>query len=127
MRTHFLAELRIDGQGATLAKIPEFDFYRLGRVTRLRLQDTASDSGSELTIEALYDVSHEGRNAGITLSFLDVRYARLPTFSPAYFLNELEIEDVRDRQLEGIGFQAKCHGGSDFEVHSRMISIVSSV
>jgi hypothetical protein len=47
----------------------------------------------------------------------------LPQLTPSFFLGELEIDDVRGDQLEGIIYRAKDYGMTQFEINSRGVTV----
>jgi hypothetical protein len=100
MRTHYLAQLPIVGRDMALALEPNFDFYRATRVLKLELE---LDDAPSLRLEMEYV---DARRYRLALLFDGVRELRLPSMSPLLFLPELEVEDMRDRGLESIRFEA---------------------
>lgn len=50
---------------------------------------------------------------------------KVPEVNGAFYLSEIELENVSADQLEGINFRFKDHVGSGFEVLSRGFSVLS--
>lgn len=105
MRTHFLNQLSIMGRESVLALEPSFDFYRAKRILNLSIDfdPTADDELPSLRLVAEY----VGNTRRYTLTILleSVRELLLPEMNPLLFLPELEIEDLKDRMMEGIRFE----------------------
>jgi hypothetical protein len=123
MRTHYLAELSLSDKAKALCMFPNFDFYHVGQIAELRVEDSSDASNVEIVLSAVYSDPVDKRRALVTLRFGGVSKAYLPMFSPLCFLDELEIEDVKAEQLEGIGYRSKCYGTTQFDVWSRDLSI----
>jgi hypothetical protein len=121
MRTHLLKDLPIAGKGTAMELLPDFDFYRLGRVTRFSIEEGESSEFSNICLTATY--SDAARNFDVTIRFSGCRQARIPDFAPLFYLAELEIEDIRKDQLENIRYKTKCYGNTDFEILSNDIGI----
>lgn len=126
MRTQELQKLNIPGREKALALFPDFSFYNLSRITDLHWTANAAEGNSQLTVTSEYEVN-SARRALVTLRFEGVALAILPTFRPDAYLGELEIEDVRESQLEGIRYIAKDFLDGDFEVHCRSIEITDCI
>jgi len=123
MRTHFLKDLDIPGREVLLKTFPEFDFYNLGRVKRLLVEAGDCTSEADFFLTASYRDSVSGKTADVTLKFRGVRQATLPELGPLFYLAEVEIEDLRSDQLEGIRYRTKDYRSQQFEVLSREIEI----
>ena len=108
MRTHLLSRLEIAGREKALALELEFDFYRAKRVLKLEID---FDGDSELSPSLRLDLGYEAGPIRYKLGLLfeDVRELTLPTMTPLLFLPELEIEDVRERMMEGVRFEVISH------------------
>jgi len=123
MRTHFLSELPLLGKTNALATFPDFDFYKLGKVTSLAISEDLTRAVVDMRMTAVYVDLASPRSVPITLQFHNVRMVDLPKFSPFFYLSELEIEAVRDRQMDGITYISKCYGQTKFEVYSKDLSV----
>jgi len=121
MRTHLLKDLPIAGKSIAMELLPDFDFYRLGLVTRFSIEEDESSQLAHIFLTATY--SDSARDFDVTISFSGCRRARIPEFVPFFYLTELEIEDIRKDQLENIHYKAKCYGNTDFDILSNNISI----
>src|SRR5205085_6537033 len=98
MRTHFLERLEIPGKTHALEVFPNFDFYHLGRVTRLLMEEDSKTSSVDLLLTAVYSSSNPKESGEVTLRFVAIRHVKLPEFSPLAFLSELEVEDISHEQ-----------------------------
>jgi hypothetical protein len=127
VRTPLLRQLvAIEGSHRALSREPEFDFYRARQVTRLEVDfGDDPDSLPSLRLHVTY-FGHE-RRYSLVLLFEGIRQLLLPEIGPALFLTELEIEDVSDRMMEGIRFQAMSHLDRGFSCACRSIAIVEFV
>lgn len=112
MRTHFLERLDIPGQAQVLQKIPGFDLYHLREVERFEW--SSGTSSASVTLVIGYDGGLD--KLIIRLTCASVRMFRLPSVTGVFTINELEIEDMRSNQLEGIRYRLKDYGESDFEI-----------
>ena len=125
MRTHFLNRLMIKGREKALALEPEFDFYRAKRVLKLEIDfDGDSEALPSLRLDLNYDAGSR-RHYKLGLLFEDVRELALPTMAPLLFVPELEIEDLRERMMEGVCFEAISHFERAFRCTCGNISILS--
>lgn len=117
MRTHRLERLSLRGQADVLRNLPDFDFYHLHEVKRLEWQaaNESDFSKSTLILAVVYD-NGEAKPSVVQLRCFGVRTLKLPTFASSFWLNELEIEDLRSSHLEGIRFKLKDHHESDLEI-----------
>lgn len=124
MRTHLLKELPIHGREKILALEPEFDFYEANNVRKLVI-DFGGEAGNlpSLTLELLYN-GRVHRHAVVVL-FEGVRQLTLPKMAPSLFISELEIEDIKDRMMEGIHFEAISYFDHAFRCACKSISILS--
>ena len=104
MRSHFLGELEIVGREIALAVEPGLDFYRADRVLALNI---AFEHEVRVQLDLLY--AGASQQYRLRLSFEGVRQLVLPEMTPLLWIPELEIEDVRASQLEGIRFEARSH------------------
>lgn len=108
MRTHFLNQLAISGREKALVLEPQFDFYRAKKVLKLEIQfDGNSDDDPSLRLCLAYDTGPRRYKLG--LLFEHVRELAFPTMAPLFFVPELEIEDLRERMMEGVRFEAISH------------------
>jgi hypothetical protein len=123
MRTHLLGHLEIAGRDIALALEPEFDFYRASPVLKLEID---FDGDSEVSPSLRIDLGYEAgqRRYKLGLLFEDIRELALPTMTPLLFLPELEIEDFRERMMEGIRFEAISHFERAFRCTCGNISIL---
>ena len=95
------------GMSAILERIPGFDLYKLNDIRRLALWGDP-DRGVMLEM----DVVH-GDVDVCTLQLSGVRDLHLPEARLRMpWLSELEIEDIRDRGLEGITYELRDVGAS---------------
>jgi hypothetical protein len=117
MRTHRLERLNLRGQADVLRNLPDFDFYHLHEVKRLEWQAAIESdfSKSTLTLLVVYD-NGETKPLVVQLKCFGVCTLKLPTLASGFWLNELEIEDLRSSQLEGIRYKLKDHHESDLEI-----------
>jgi hypothetical protein len=69
----------------------------------------------------LYDES--GELLRLQLKCFGVSMLRLPSLTGVFGIDELEIEDLRSDQLEGIRYRLKDYGGSSLEILCENISI----
>jgi hypothetical protein len=125
MRTPDLQKLDLPGREKALALFPTFNFYNLSRITGLHW--TADPEGGNGQLTAIIEYEDTARKALVTLRFEGVARANLPDFRPNAFLSELEIEDVRESQLEGIRYIARDFFDGDFEIHCRTIEITDCI
>ena len=124
MGTHFLSNLAILGKEKALALEPAFDFYRASKVISLSV--AVEDKASELPSLRL-NLAYAGnkRRYELRLHFIRMRELELPKMAPELHIPELEIEDVRPRKLEGIGFEACSQLRRDFRCACADLSILS--
>lgn len=105
MRTHFLNRLALTGRDVALAVEPDFDFYRAKQVLSLKIDfDGDSHALPSLRLDLAYETP--ATRYRLSLLFDDVRELVLPAMSPSLFMPELEIEDLGERMMEGIRFEA---------------------
>jgi hypothetical protein len=117
MRTHYLRDLQIAGRDEVLATWHDFDLYRLSRVVYICVSLNEDGLSANISMSVLYDAHIAASCGKIIFHFRGCRWAKVPELSPLFFLNELEIEDVRGHQLEGIHFKVKNFGMTSFEIH----------
>jgi hypothetical protein len=124
MRTHYLSLLAISGREKALALEPDFDFYRAKEVLKLHINFLDGDLGElpSLRLDVAYD--GDSRRYELKLVFEGVRELVLPEMSPLLFIPELEIEDLRDRMMEGVHFEALSHFERAFRCTCRDIAII---
>lgn len=120
MRTHYLSQLQIDGRDRVLSVVPELDLYGAQRVVRLEV-DFGTNETARLSVEFVYDGG--GPRYRLGLRFEGVRELVLPRMSSLLQLSEIEIEDVRDRMLEGINFEVVSHFDYSFRCSCREIFV----
>jgi len=124
MSTHLLQELDLVGREKVLQELPSFDLHRLGLVTELLLRIAPQTPDTrDLLITSLYNAG-DGEYV-VTLRFAAVHRVRLPELAPTFYFAELEIEDIRDHQMEGIRYRARDHCMSEFEVLCGGVEIVA--
>jgi hypothetical protein len=123
MRTHYLEKLTLPDKTKALCMFSNFDFYHLGQITELKVNNPNEGANVEIVLSAVYSDPVDKRCALVTLRFGGISKAYLPMFSPLCFLDELEIEDLRGEQHEGIGYRSKCYGTTQFDVWCRDLSI----
>lgn len=123
MRTHYLKDLSLPGSDKILSQEPEFDFHRVKKVDRLSIDFGAGDRQGIvlLTLTAAY--RGKGINYRVTILFEDVRELVLPAMNPWFFLSELEIEDVRERMMEGICYEVVSRFDCSFRCYCRDVLI----
>lgn len=108
MRTHFLNQLPISGREKALALEPEFDFYRATKVLRLEIEfGGEAETLPSLRLDLAYEAGPRRYKLGVLLE--DVRELVVPTMTPMLFVSELEIEDLRERMMEGARFEMVSH------------------
>jgi len=124
MGTHFLKLIAISGREKALALEPEFDFYRAQTVLRLEIDfGRGFDPLPSLRLDLAYNAGSNRYKLGVL--FKDVRELKLPTMTPMLEVPELEIEDIRDRMMEGIRFEAVSTFDYSFRCTCGNISILS--
>jgi len=120
MRTHLLKDLRIAGKETILNEIPEFDFYDLRHVTGINWTDehsTESDrTNINVTFAAAYEHEKSRATSPVQIRCSGVKRLKLPELGGAFWLNEIEIEDIAADQLEDVRYRIKDFGGTSFEV-----------
>ncbi|KRA06442.1 hypothetical protein ASD70_14950 [Pseudomonas sp. Root569] len=118
-------ESNIDGV-EKLSIIPGFNLYNLNLVLSFNVRQEYSGedvSTYEIGLVMLYEFEHFEYEVG--LKFMGVSRFKVPEANGAFYLSEIELENVSADQLEGISFRFKDHGGSGFEVLSRGFSVSS--
>ena len=120
MGAHRLQDLSLIGRDTLLKELTDFDLYHLRHVERLTLQRAADGEAFDLSVEAVYQAEREYL---VTLVFAGVKSTRLPELSPSFFFGELEIEDLRDAQLEGIRYRARDFSENGFDVHCQELRL----
>src|SRR5688572_10929219 len=110
MPIHRIADLPVAGRELVLAAEPEADLYRVREVSRAVFESpssVAADDTASLLLILRYDgVGGEYR---LEMRLEGVRELVLPALRPRFWLNELEVEDIRERQLEGCSWQLVSH------------------
>jgi hypothetical protein len=112
---HKLSDIDIPGRELVLAVVPDFDFYAVRGARRVLLEfpnSSGIDAGSSITITLHGDV--DGKRFELKLRSEGVRELVLPEMTPLFNIAELEILDLRDRQLEGIGFELSAQFDKSF-------------
>jgi hypothetical protein len=107
MPTHLRIASDVPGLEQVLRHIPDFDLYKLHKITRFMLRE---DVERGLLLEM--DVVHVNRHI-CSIQLEGVRDLRMPEIlmsMPSF--SELEVEDVRSRGLEGISYQLADRGPS---------------
>lgn len=118
MRTHSLKDLVISGKENALRLVVDFDFYRLGRVSKLSWESHSEgnrEATANLSLTANYR-TNSAKKVDVSFRFVGVRRCKLPELFPMVFLSEVEVEDVKDAQLEGVRYQIKDYGTAEFEI-----------
>jgi hypothetical protein len=119
MRSHFLKDLPIVGKEAVLKHIPEFDFYNVRRVIKITWIDEhnaeADRTNINVTLAATYDDEKTRTVSPIQLRCSGVKQLRLPDLGTAFWLSEIEIEDIAREQIEDVRYRIKDFGGTSFE------------
>lgn len=125
MRTHSLSELEIEGREKVLRVEPSFDFYRIkrARAAVIDFGQGASDGGQP-SLVLTTDYQTDSQAYSLTIRFDGIRELVLPEMQPFLQFAELEIEDVRDRMLEGVRFEVVSHYDRSFRCLCRGIVIV---
>lgn len=122
MRSHFLRDLHIAGRETALALEPEFDFYRAAKVTMVTIECEGNlETAPTLQLKLTYEAA--SKRYALGLVFAGIRELVLPPMAPLLFVPELEIEDVRDRMMEGIRFEAVSHFERAFRCSCADISV----
>ncbi|MFN0061483.1 MAG: hypothetical protein ACKVPX_03050 [Myxococcaceae bacterium] len=118
-----LSGLEIGGKALVLVTEPDFDLYRARRVRRLAVDFQEMPGSSPSLVLALEYESDKARYL-LELRFDGIRQLAFGEMTPGLFLGELEIEDVRGRQLEGIHFEVTARFENSFVCSCRDISIL---
>ena len=126
MRTHSLSELEIEGRDMVLRVEPRFDFYRIKKASAVMIEfgPGANDAG-QTSLVLTTDYQTESKAYRLTIRFDGVRELAFPEMQPFLQFAELEIEDVRDRMLEGVRFEVVSHYDRSFRCLCGGIVIVS--
>lgn len=126
MRTHNLSELEIQGREKVLRIEPRFDFYRIKKASAVVIDfgPRASDAGQP-SLVLTTDYQTQSKVYHLTIRFDGVRELVFPEMQPFLQFAELEIEDVRDRMLEGVRFEVVSHYDRSFRCLCGGIAIVS--
>lgn len=125
MRTHSLSKVEIKGREKVLQIEPDFDFYRIknARAAVVDFGQGASDE-HQPSLVLTTDYHTESKAYILTIRFEGIRELVFPEMQPFLRFAELEIEDVRDRMLEGVQFEAVTHYDRSFRCLCRGIAIV---
>ena len=118
--------INVDG-GEKLSIIPGFNLYNLNLVLsfNVRQEHSIEDVPTyEIGLVMLYEFERFEYEIG--LKFTGVRRFKIPEVNGAFYLSEIELENVSADQLEGISFRFKDYGGSGFEVLSRGFSVLAA-
>jgi len=118
-------ESNIDGV-EKLSIIPGFNLYNLNLVLSFNVrQEYSGEDASTYEIGLVMLYQFERFEYEVGLKFMGVSRFKVPEVNGAFYLSEIELENVSADQLEGINFRFKDHGGSGFEVLSRGFSVSS--
>jgi hypothetical protein len=126
MRTHFLNKLEIAGKEKVLHVVDNFDLYTLHRIVSFTWESQRAEICDKLTANLTMKAECDSgplEKAEITLRFIDVASCKMPELTPLVFLGELEVEDARDSQLEGVGYIVKNYGSTELEINCRTFQI----
>jgi hypothetical protein len=125
MRTHRLSELEIEGREKVLQAEPHFDFYRIktARAVAMDFGEGAGDA-SHPTLMLTTNYQTQSKTYILTIRFDGIRELVLPQMQPILRFSELEVEDIRDRMLEGVGFEVVSHYDRSFRCLCRTMVIV---
>lgn len=126
MRTHHLSEIELEGREKVFRVEPHFDFYRIknARAVVIEFGEGASDAGQP-SLLLTTDYQAESKTYNLTIRFEGIRQLVFPEMQPFLQFAELEIEDVRDRMVEGVRFEVVSHYDRSFRCLCRGIVIVS--
>lgn len=119
---HLLRELDIAGREMVLSIEPSFDFYKIARVARVCIDFGEEDDSLSVELKAEYLVE---KKYEISILMEGVRELVLPEMRASLLFSELEIEDVRERQLEGICFEIVDQFERSFRCSCRNITILT--
>lgn len=109
-----------------LSTIPEFNLYNLNLVLNFNVrQEHSGENVSTYEIGLIMLYEFERFKFEVGLKFMGVSRFKVPEVNGAFYLSEIELENVSADQLEGINFRFKDYGGSGFEVLSRGFSVLS--
>jgi hypothetical protein len=126
MRTHFLKDLEIDGKEKVLQFLPGFDFYKLQRLVKLGWGSWINGGGQQATSNLEMTLGYESElveRAEITLRFVEVARCKLPELLPLVYFSEIEIEDIKRAQREGIRYLVKNYGTTELEIECKDVEI----
>lgn len=126
MRTHHLSELEIEGREKVLQLEPLFDFYKIRKAHRIVIdfyRESLDSQKPDVIITAEYKSMTSVYELIIRIE--GVHELVLPDMKPFLHLTELEVEDIRDRMLEGMNFEIIAQYENDFRCLCRGIEIVS--
>jgi hypothetical protein len=73
-------------------------------------------SAVDFTLIAVYHDSDRDSISTVRVRCSDVKQLKLPELGAAFFLTEIELEDISIHQLEGVRYRLKDFGESQFEV-----------
>jgi len=126
MRAHHLSELEIEGREKVLHLEPLFDFYKIRKVRRIVI-DFYEESGNSHKPDIIITADYRSKTSTyeLVIRFEGVHELVLPDMQPFLHLTELEVEDTRERMLEGVNFEIIAHYENDFRCLCRGIEIVS--
>lgn len=120
MRSHFLKDLPITSRESIMKILPDFDFYNVRRITQLswtsEFDEMSGRFDSDLTLTAAYQTSPPRPATNITIRCSNVMRLVLPELGPAFYLGEIEVEDISKDQIEGVRYKLKDFGESQFEI-----------
>ena len=125
MRTHWLSELEIEGREKVFPIEPHLDFHRIKMASAVVIDFGRGDSdGSCPSLVLTADYHTESKAYILTMRFEGIRELVFPEMQPFLRFGELEIEDVRNRMLEGVQFEVVSHYDRSFRCLCRKIAIV---
>jgi hypothetical protein len=103
MRSNFLKDLSIKGKEEILNILPNFDFHYLREVIRLCWETVPNERNGDPLANFVLTACYENvpTSAKVTLRCGGVRQLKLPEIGPAFFLSEIDVEDLSRDQLEG--------------------------
>jgi len=126
MRKHFLSDLEIDGREKVLRVEPHFVVYKVKRARAMAIDfEDGVNGGGQPSLVLNTDYKSEPNLYNLIMRFDGIRELALPEMRPYLYLDELEIEDVRDRMLEGVRFEVVSCFDYSFRCVCQGIVIVS--
>lgn len=126
MKISSLEHGKIPGREKCNGYISEFSFYKITRVLTIHIDPCNLDDLHSLKIGFLYESGTEGSFL-LKFRFTGIRQLVFPAFCPHAFVSEIEVEDLSQDQIEGVSFQMKDFGQSDFIVLCKNLELIECV